>query len=152
MARANKRLAFRFYRTASPASTSTSGHQVLEMPVQNPDSKTPLQKLPQWKSQQKSLWATVLEETRKLPGPTRGRDRTKITELFAEDGCSQAQAILDFLATANVGRTPVAEEEAASEASEWENREHEEQFALLREGDERLGGGVVLGRQFDFFF
>jgi len=33
----------------------------------------------------------------KLPGPTRGRDRTKIAELFADERCSQA--ILDFLAT-----------------------------------------------------
>ena len=98
---------------------------------------------PQWKSQQKTLWATVLEETKKLLGPTRGRDRTEIAELFADERCSQT--ILDFLATADVGRTagpPVAEEEqgAASEASEWEDREREEQLALLRKEEERLGG------------
>jgi len=52
---------------------------------------------PQWKSQQKTLWATVLEETKKLPGPTRGRDRTEIAKLFGDERCSQA--ILDFLAT-----------------------------------------------------
>ena len=66
---------------------------------------------PQWKSQQKTLWAAVLEETKKLPGPTRGRGRTKIAELFADERCSQA--ILDFLATTGVGRKagpPVAEE------------------------------------------
>jgi len=40
---------------------------------------------PQWKSQQKSLWATVLEETRKLPGPTWGRDRTNIAELLGDE-------------------------------------------------------------------
>ena len=73
---------------------------------------------PQWKSQQKTLWATVLEETKKLPGPT--RDRTKISELFADERCSQA--ILDYLVTTDVGRTagaPVAEEgeRAASETS-----------------------------------
>jgi len=36
----------------------------------------------------------------------------------------------------------VAEEEqgAASEASEWEDREREEQLALLRKEEERLGG------------
>jgi len=56
---------------------------------------------PQWKSQQKTLWTTVLEEARMLPGPTRGRDRTKIAELFAGERCSQA--LLDFLATTDVG-------------------------------------------------
>jgi len=40
---------------------------------------------PQWKSQQKTLGATVLEETRKLPGPTRARDRTNIAELLAAE-------------------------------------------------------------------
>jgi len=54
---------------------------------------------PQWKSQQKTLWATVLEETRKHPGPVRTRDRTKIAELFADERCSKA--ILDFLAAVN---------------------------------------------------
>jgi len=84
---------------------------------------------PQWKSQQKALWATVLEATRKLPGPTRSRDRTNIAELLADQRCSQA--MLMFLATTDVGRTsgpPAADEDedAASEASEWEAREQEE--------------------------
>ena len=78
-----------------------------------------------------------MEETRKLPGPTRGKGRTKSAELFAGERCSQA--LLDSLATTDVGRTagpPVAEEgeEGASEASEWEDREQ------LREEEERLGG------------
>jgi len=66
----------------------------------------------------KSLWAIVLEVTRKLPGPTRGRDRTKITELFADERCSQA--ILGFLATTDVGRTtgPLVAEAAGAAASE----------------------------------
>jgi len=67
---------------------------------------------PQWKSQQKTLWGTVLEETGDLPDPTRGRDRTKNAELFADiERCSQV--ILDFLTTTDVGRLtgpPVAEE------------------------------------------
>jgi len=46
---------------------------------------------------------TVLEETRKLPGPTRGRDRTNITELLADERCSQT--VLDFLAIIDVSRT-----------------------------------------------
>jgi len=62
--------------------------------------------------------------------------------LFADERCSQA--LLDFLATIDVGRTAgplVAEEgeEGASEASEWEDSEREEQLALLREEEERLG-------------
>jgi len=48
----------------------------------------------------KTLWTAVLEETRKPPGSTRGRDRTKIAELFADERCSQA-----IRATADVGRT-----------------------------------------------
>ena len=60
-----------------------------------------------------------MEETRKLPGPTRGKDRTKIAELFADERCSQA--LLDLPGP------PVAEvvEAAASEASEWGSRERE---------------------------
>jgi len=97
---------------------------------------------PQWKSQQKTLWTTVLEETRKLPGPTRGKDRTKIVELSADERCSQA--LLDSLATTYVGRTagpPVAEdaEAAASEISGWDSREREERLAALREEEERPG-------------
>ena len=65
------------------------------------------------------------QPSKMLPGPTRGRDRTTIAELFADERCSQA--ILDFLATTVVGRTadpPVAEEGegAASDASEWEDQ------------------------------
>jgi len=71
--------------------------------------------------------------TRKLSGPTRGRDRTKIAELLADERCSQA--VLVLLATTDVGRTsgpPVAGDGdgEASEASEWEYREREEQLAF----------------------
>jgi len=50
----------------------------------------------------------------------------------------------DFLATTDVGRTsgpPVADEDedAASEASEWEAREQEERAWERREQEERLG-------------
>ena len=66
---------------------------------------------PQWKSKQKALWAAVREET------GWGKDRFKISELFADERCSKA--ILDFLATTEVRRTagpPVADEEPGSEA------------------------------------
>ena len=62
---------------------------------------------PQWKSQQKALWAAVREET------SRSKDRFKISELFADERCSKA--ILE------VGRTagpPVADEEPGSEGEE----------------------------------
>ena len=77
-----------------------------------------------------------MEETRKLSGPTRGKDRTKTAELFANERCSQA--LLDFFATTDARRTagpPVAEdaEVAASEASDWDSREREERLAVLRE-------------------
>jgi len=77
---------------------------------------------PQWKSQQKNR----LVETKKLPGPTQAGDRTEIAELFADEWC--------ILATTDAGRTAgplVAEsgEGGANEASEWENREREEQLA-----------------------
>jgi len=80
--------------------------------------------------------------TRKLPGPTRGRDRTNIAELLAGERCRQA--VLASLANTDVGRTPgppVAglEDSEASEASEWEEREREERLAEMRAEDERLG-------------
>ena len=42
----------------------------------------------QWKSQQKTLWATVLEEAKKIPGPARGRVCAKIAKLSADEWCS----------------------------------------------------------------
>jgi len=94
---------------------------------------------PQWRCQQKPLWTAVLEETRKLPGPTRGRDRTEIAELLADERCRQA--VLVFLATRcrEDVRPTCGRDGAASEASEWENRECEEQLALLRDEEARLG-------------
>ena len=81
---------------------------------------------------------------RKLPGPTRCRDRTNIAELLADQRCSQA--VLTFLATTDVGRTsgpPVADvnEDAASDASEWEAREQEEREWERREEEVREGVG-----------
>ena len=69
---------------------------------------------------------TPVQDTRKLPGPTRGRDRTSIAELLADERCSQA--VLQFFATTDLGRTsgpPTTEdgEDAASEVSEWEARD-----------------------------
>ena len=81
------------------------------------------------------MWATVKKET------GRWKSRWKIRDLFADPRCSQA--ILDFLATTQVGRrVPKPEEEeedAQSEASEWELREREERDKERRERDEAMG-------------
>jgi len=79
---------------------------------------------PKWRKQQRVLWKEVWKETGK------GRGRLKAHELFAELGASQA--ILDFLATTDVGKTVPAveveaDEEAGSEVSEGELRERAEQ-------------------------
>ena len=80
---------------------------------------------------------TVLKETRKLPGPTRGRDRTSIAELLADERCSQA--VLDFLANTDVRPTGGRRgRRRGSEASEWEERERAERLAELRAEEERL--------------
>ena len=68
--------------------------------------------------------------------------RTSIAELLADERCSQA--VLQFFATTDVGRTsgpPVAEdgEDAASEASEWEARDQAARAWERREEVERLG-------------
>jgi len=64
------------------------------------------------------------------------QDRTSIAELLADERCSQA--VLEFLATTEVGRTsgpPVADEDedAASEPSEWEAWEQAERAWERRE-------------------
>jgi transcription elongation factor Elf1 len=51
---------------------------------------------PQWKPQQKTLWADVRRETR------RGKNRFKIRDLFADERCTRP--ILDFFCTTEVGR------------------------------------------------
>jgi len=81
-----------------------------------------LKRCPRWKEEQKVLWQKVEEET------GRGRERWKAHELFAEGGqCSQA--ILDSLASTDVGKTvpPVAKDrDGGSEVSEGELRERAE--------------------------
>jgi len=60
----------------------------------------------------------VLKETK------RWKSRWTIRDLLADGWC--AQAVLDFLSSTNVGRMvpPLEEEDAGSEASEWEHRGH----------------------------
>ena len=97
---------------------------------------------PNGEASKKPCGATVLKETRKLPGPTRERRRTSIAEMLADERCSQT--VLQFLATTDVGRMsgpPVTEDEedAASETSELEARDQEERAWERREEKERLG-------------
>ena len=68
---------------------------------------------PEWKAQQKTLWAEVKKETE------RWKERWKIRDLLADERCSRA--VLDFLSTTDVGRWgPAKEDDAVSEVSEME--------------------------------
>jgi len=76
---------------------------------------------PEWKTQQKSLWAEVKKETE------RWKSRWTVRDLMADERC--VQAVLDFLSSTDVGRLvpPLGEvADAASEVSEWELRERRE--------------------------
>jgi len=68
---------------------------------------------PKWKRPQKTLWAEVRKET------GRERSRWNIRDLLVDGRCSQA--VLDFLASTDVGRlAPSAEEDGeGSDVSEW---------------------------------
>jgi len=53
-------------RTAPCVDRSTPGHQLFVVPVEESDSRASFTNYPQWKSQQKTLWATVLVHFNKL--------------------------------------------------------------------------------------
>jgi len=89
---------------------------MLVVPVPEPDL---FKVCPEWKSQQKILWAEVKKET------GRWKDWWKIQDLLADGRCSRA--VLDFLSSTDVGRRGPAEKEALSEVSESELREWEEE-------------------------
>jgi hypothetical protein len=91
---------------------------------------------PAWKEQQRTLWTEVRKET------GRGKSRWKVRDLLADERCSRA--ILDFLSTTDVGRRVPApvEEDAQSEASEWELRERREREEERRAEAEGLGAEV----------
>jgi hypothetical protein len=91
-----------------------------------------------WRDQQRVLWAAVRKETEKW------KSRWKARDLLAGGRCSGA--VLDFLATTDVGRLAPApapaEEDAQSEASEWELREWSEREEERRVEAEELGAEV----------
>jgi len=121
VANSAKRLASRFYQSTpqcwwSRYRTQTRDHLFKECP--------------EWKPQQKILWAEVKKET------GRWKDRWKVRDLLADAGCTRA--VLDFLSTTDVARRmpAEAEEDAVSAVSELEVREWlEEQGAGAEEQD-----------------
>ena len=86
---------------------------------------------PEWKEQQKILWAEVWAEV------GRGKSRFKIGDLLADEKSSQA--VLDFLSTTDVGILASAEEDAGSNAFEWERRERREREEERRAEAEEPG-------------
>ena len=87
---------------------------------------------PEWKSQQKILWAKVKKETGGW------KDRWKVRDLLADGRC--VRAVLDFLSITDVGkRVPVEEEDAVSAVSELEVREFLEESGAGAE-EEGTGG------------
>jgi ribonuclease HI len=91
---------------------------------------------PAWKEQQKTLCAEVRKEKGKW------KSRWKVRDPLADEGCSRA--VLDFLATTDVGRLVPApvEEDAQSEALEWELRERREREEERRAETEGMGAEV----------
>jgi len=73
---------------------------------------------PEWKAEQKILWAEVLKETGKR------KSRWRIRDLLADGRCSQT--VPDFLSATDAGRRVPADEGAESELPEWELRERRE--------------------------
>ena len=91
---------------------------------------------PEWKTQQKTLWAEVLKETK------RRKSRWTVRDLMADERCGQA--VLDFLSSTDVGRlvpTLKKEDDAGSEVSEWELRERQERQEEGEGEAEALGAG-----------
>jgi len=94
---------------------------------------------PEWKMQQKILWAEVQKET------GRWKSRWKIRDLPGDGRCGQA--VLDFLSSTDVGRLvpPLEERDAGSEVSEWELRERREWEEEREAEAEELGAAGELG-------
>ena len=120
------------------------GREFLVVPIQNPDQRAPVQELPSVAMPAETPLGSRLGGDQKASGHNPGRDPSKTAELLADERCSQA--VLVFLATADVGRTPgppVAEEGdgAASEASEWERGA----TRIVERGIGEAGGGGLGG-------
>jgi len=90
---------------------------------------------PEWKAQQKILWAKVRKETGKW------KSQWRIRDLLAVERCSRA--VRDFLSSTDVGRRVPAKEDMVSEVSEAELREWEEEQGAAAE-EMGAGGGLPL--------
>jgi len=149
VAESNKRLASRFYqlkmghcRTGQylhwAKARLTAQCWWCQCSVQTRDHL--LKGCPKWKGQQKTLWEEVWKET------GRGKSRWKAHELFAYRRCSRA--VLDFLSSTDVGKIVPAvevEDDAGSEASEWELRERREQEEERKVEELGAEEGLVAG-------
>ena len=90
------------------------GREVMMVPIQHTDPRSPVQELPSVAMPAEKPLGSRLRRDQKAPGPDRGGDRTKIAELLADEW--RSQAVLVFLATTDVGRTsgpPVETERSA---------------------------------------
>ena len=94
---------------------------------------------PEWKMQQKILWAEVQKET------GRWKSRWTVRDLLADGRCGQV--VLDFLSSTDVGRLvpPLEEGDARSDVSEWELRERREREEEREAEVEELGAAGELG-------
>jgi len=86
---------------------------------------------PKWKARKRSC------EVRKETG--RWKSRFTIRDLLADVRCSQM--VLDFFSTTDVARLVPAENDAGSEAPEWELRERRKWGEEQRMEVEELGAG-----------
>jgi hypothetical protein len=87
---------------------------------------------PEWKAQQKILWAKVRKET----------GSGKVRDLLADERCNRA--VLDFLSSTDVGRwVPAEAEDAMSVVSELEVRDWVEEQGAGAEGPD-VGGEPAL--------
>ena len=92
-----------------------SQRSVLVVLVLDANAVPSLQGVPEWRAQQKILWAEALR--RVGGGSTSSRSENSLPM-----GGTARRYYVDFLSTADVGRLVLAEEDAESEVSEWERR------------------------------
>ena len=117
VARANKRLVSRFYKLKTGHGLTSLDHATpswwCQYKIQTREHL--FKNCPKWKCQQKTLWATVLEEK---PGSSRARPAGGTAP--RSRSCSPMNGSVGFLATTDVGRTagPPVAEGTASETSE----------------------------------
>jgi len=95
---------------------------------------------PEWKAQQKILWAEVREET------GRWTSRWKVWDHLLANGGRCGQAVLDFLSSTGVGRLAPPGEDEGSEVSEGERMERIEREDKRRAEAEALGDGGAAAR------